>query len=199
MKFIIVGLHASGKQEVLDALEQKGVNCGRLFSNLEEADSTIYNSYNYELYSTSEVRNIFENNAYIFINELSSLSHLSSYKYFEGLSKYTFDNNDVFVLSPDQLLCIPANVIDEEICFIWMDNNKEDRLNKYKKDGLEYGFSDREKIEKHDINSFVKTMYSFKNSRVLYFVREDPCRVATVIYSLIKHPDLLDIFTKYYE
>ena len=199
MKYFIIGFHCSGKQEVVDTLIKNGIKCGKLFSNIEEPSDLVYNSRNYELYSNADITSIFENNAYIFINELSSLSHLSSYKYFEGLSKYTFDNNDVFVLSPDQLLCIPANVIDEEICFIWMDNNKEDRLNKYKKDGLEYGFSDREKIEKHDINSFVKTMYSFKNSRVLYFVREDPCRVATVIYSLIKHPELLDRFTKYYE
>ena len=94
MKFIIVGLHASGKQEVLDALEQKGVNCGRLFSNIEEADSTIYNSYNYELYSTSEVRNIFENNAYIFLHALESSASINAYKYYEGLSFYEFDSND---------------------------------------------------------------------------------------------------------
>lgn len=198
MKFFIVGLHSSGKQEVMDILEKHGINCGHLFSNIDTPKSEIYNSYNYELYSTMDINEIFENNAYIFINELDSEFNVNSYKYYEGLTKYEVDNNDVFCISPDQLAQIPHNAIRDDVCFIWMDNNKEDRLSRYKREKRSYSFSARENIERKNINNFVRTLYSFNNSKVIYFVGEEPCRVATIIYSLIKHPDLLDMYTEYY-
>ena len=196
MKFLIVGLHSSGKQEVLDTLTEMGVKCGRLFSNLDNPSPEIYNSFNYDIFTTKEVNEIFENNAYIFINELDRASNVNSYKYFEGLTKYEFDNNDVFALSPDQLLHISPNAIKDDICFVWMDNDKEDRILKYRKEKRTYNFSNREEIEKNDLDFFVKTLYNYDNSSLIYFVKEDPCRVATVIYSIIKHPDLLDVFVK---
>ena len=150
MKFLIVGLHSSGKQEVLDTLTEMGVKCGRLFSNLDNPSPEIYNSFNYDIFTTKEVNEIFENNAYIFINELDRASNVNSYKYFEGLTKYEFDNNDVFALSPDQLLHISPNAIKDDICFVWMDNDKEDRILKYRKEKRTYNFSNREEIEKND-------------------------------------------------
>lgn len=196
MKFLIVGLHSSGKQEVLDILSEMGVKCGRLFSNLDNPSPEIYNSFNYDIFTTSEVNEIFENNAYIFINELDKSSNVNSYKYFEGLTKYEFDNNDVFALSPDQLLHISPNTIKDDICFIWMDNDKEDRILKYRKEKRTYNFSNREDIEKNDLDFFVKTLYNYNNSSLIYFVKEDSCRVATIIYSIIQHPDLMDVFVK---
>ena len=196
MKFLIVGLHSSGKQEVLDTLTEMGVECGRLFSNLDNPSPEIYNSFNYDIFTTKEVNEIFENNAYIFINELDRASNVNSYKYFEGLTKYEFDNNDVFALSPDQLLHISPNAIKDDICFVWMDNDKEDRILRYRKEKRIYNFSNREEIEKNDLDFFVKTLYNYNNSSLIYFVKEDPCRVATIIYSIIKHPDLMDVFVK---
>lgn len=196
MKFLIVGLHSSGKQEVLDTLTEMGVKCGRLFSNLDNPSPEIYNSFNYDIFTTKEVNEIFENNAYIFINELDRASNVNSYKYFEGLTKYEFDNNDVFALSPDQLLHISPNAIKDDICFVWMDNDKEDRILKYRREKRTYNFSNREEIEKNDLDFFVKTLYNYNNSSLIYFVKEDPCRVATIIYSIIKHPDLMDVFVK---
>ena len=67
MKFFIVGFQCSGKQEVLDILETHGIKCGKHFSNIDQPEPYIYNSYNYELYSMKEIVEIFENNAYIFI------------------------------------------------------------------------------------------------------------------------------------
>ena len=72
MKFFIVGLHCSGKQEILDILEKQGVSVGRLFSNIESASPQIYNSYNYELMSTKDINEMFENKAYLFLQELES-------------------------------------------------------------------------------------------------------------------------------
>lgn len=197
MKFFIVGLHCSGKQDVINTLKEYGVKCGRLFSNIEHPSHEIYNSFNYDLFTSMEVNEIFENNAYVFINELES-ENINSYRYFEGLTTYEFDNNDVFVISPHQLLNISKNNINEDICFIWMDNNKEERLNRYRSEKRNYSFTNRENIEKKDMDVFVKTLYNFNNSKLLYFVNEDPNRVSTIIYTLIKHPELMEMYTKYY-
>lgn len=96
MKFFIVGLHSSGKQEIISTLEELGIRCGKVFSNIDTPSNNIYNSFNYEYYTDSEVKEIFENNAYIFYKDIYELPTI-----YEGLSLYEFDNNDVFVLSPD--------------------------------------------------------------------------------------------------
>lgn len=194
MKFLIVGLHSSGKQEVLDILSEMGIKCGRLFSNLDNPSPEIYNSFNYDIYDMTDINEIFENNAYIFIHELDKSSNVNSYKYFEGLAKYEFDNNDVFVLSPDQLLHISPNAIKEDVCFIWMDSDKDDRMNRYRRERRTYSFSDRDNIEKNDLDYFVKTLYNYNNSRLLYFIKEEPGRVASIIYAMVKYPELINIF-----
>ena len=170
-------MHSSGKQEVADILENHGIKYGRLFTNLEGAA---------------------ESNAYIFMHEFpfGDAINLSSHRYYEGLSLYEFENNDIFIMSPDQLFSISPSSIKDEICFIWLDNTKKERLNRYYAERRTYSFSNREEIESKDSNSFVKFLYGFENSRVLYFTNEDPNRVAAILYSVIKHPDLLPIYTE---
>lgn len=196
MKYFIIGLHSSGKQEVLDILDKLGVKCGKLFSDIDKPTEEIYNSYNYELYTHKDVIDIFENNAYVFIQELLNNVNVNSYKFFEGLSKYTLDNNEVFALSPDQFIAIAPKSIDEEICLVWMDGTLNRRKNRYFSEKRMYSFNNRETIEKGDIQSFVKYLYGFNNSPVLYFTDEEPCRVATILYSLIQHPELLPLYVK---
>ena len=194
-------MHCSGKQEVADILESKGVKCGRLFTNLDKTSSpSIYNNTNYELYSTQDINSIFENNAYVFMHEFpfGDELNISAIKYYEGLSLYEFDNNEVFVMSPNQLFSVSPSAIKEDICFIWLDNTRKERLNRYYSEKRAYSFSNRESIESKDSNSFVKFLYGFDKSRVLYFTNEDPIRVAAVLYSLIKHPDLLETYTESY-
>lgn len=201
MKYFIIGMHCSGKQEVADHLEKLGINCGRLFSNIDSPSPKIYNSLNYELFTMQDVIEVFENNAYIFIQEFPEpelLSVSSSNKWHEGLTKYEFDNNDVFVLSPDQLFSISPTMIKEDVCFVWLDNTKQERLNRYYTEKRSYNFSTRESIEKKDESSFVQVLYDFNKSKVLYFTNEEPMRVAAVIYSVIKHPELLKLYTEAY-
>lgn len=191
MKYIIVGLHCSGKQEVIDILKENNIKCGSVFSNIPPQTKNLYNTYEY--YDISEINKIFENNAYIFMQEVQGNFNTSSFKYFEGLSKYEFDNNDVFCLSPDQVLNIVPCSIKESICFIWLDNKKSNRKNRYINENREYNFNERESLEKRDINTFVKTLYS---SDVLYFTDEEPERVAAIVYSIVKHPDLFEMYKK---
>ena len=200
MKYIIIGMHGSGKQEVADILENNGIRCGRLFTNLDNvAASNVYNGSNYEQYSIKDINDVFENNAYIFMQEFpfgNQMLMVSAIKYYEGLSLYEFENNDVFVMSPDQLFAISPTSIKEEITFVWLDNPKKERLNRYHSERRTYNFYNREEIELKDSNSFVKFLYGFDKSRVLYFTSEDPGRIAAIIYSLIQHPDLLPVYTE---
>lgn len=201
MKYVIIGMHCSGKQEVLDILENNGIRCGRLFTNYDNLSaSSIYNSSNYEVYPNKDIHDIFENNAYIFMQEFPLLEQIPSLSAtsncYEGLSTYEFENNDVFVMSPDQLFAISPTSVKDDITFIWMDNTKKERLNRYYSEKRSYSFFKREEIELKDANSFVKFLYGFDKSNVLYFTSEEPSRVAAVIYSAIKHPDLLPIYTE---
>lgn len=199
MKYIIIGMHASGKQEIADILENNDIKCGRLFTNFDNLSaSNVYNGTNYEQYTTKDINEIFENNAYIFMQEfpLDDTQNINVFKYYEGLSLYEFENNDVFILSPDQLFSINPTYIKDDVCFIWLDNTKKERLNRYYAEKRTYSFYNREDLESRDAKSFVKALYGFENGRVLYFTNEDPIRVAAVIYSVVNHPDLLDIYTE---
>ena len=197
MKYIIIGMHGSGKQEVADILENNGVRCGRLFTNLDNTTApTIYNGSNYEQYSNKDINDIFENNAYIFLQEFpfGDVLKVAAYKYYEGLSLYEFENNDVFVMSPDQLFSVSPASIKDEVTFIWLDNPKKSRINRFYSEKRTYNFNSREEIEHKDSSSFVKVLYGFENSNVLYFTNEDPARIAAIIYSVITHPDLLEMY-----
>ena len=196
MKYFIIGLHSTGKQEVLDILDKLNIKCGKLFSNINTPSEYIYNSYNYELYNDQDILDVFENNAYIFLHELDSPSIVAQHKVYEGLSKYSYDQNDVFIMSPDQFLSIVPNSINDDICFIWMDGTLNNRKNRYRIEKRCYDFTERENVEKLDIQSFVKNLYNFNNSPVLYFTDEEPCRVAAIIYSLVKYPELLKVYEK---
>jgi len=200
MKFFIVGLHCSGKQEILDILEKQGVSVGRLFSNIESASPQIYNSYNYELMSTKDINEMFENKAYLFLQELESSATSKSYKYYEGLSLWTYDNNQVFALSADQFIAIPQKAFrDEEIVIFWVDCDKHNRHERYLLERRSYGFAEREEIEMRDIAVFGKSVYSVPNSRVIYFSNEEPGRVACIVLTLIEHPEYLPLYEKYFD
>lgn len=200
MKYFITGLHSSGKQEVINVLEGLGVKCGKLFTNMDDMPAAIYNKDNYEYYSNEDINNVFENNAYIFIQEHpQSTLGFKTGRYYEGLSKYTFDQNDVFILSPDQLLAIPQNAITEEVCFVWLDNTKDNRSSRYHNEHRLYNFIERDELEKRDLNTYVKTLCSFENSKLIYFNDEVPSRVATIVNVMIKHPDTINDFIKNFD
>lgn len=191
MKFFIVGLHSSGKSDIVDILERKDISCGHIFSDITTPKDNIYNSYNYELYTTKDVNEVFENDAYLFVKECKA----GDQKFYEGLSRYAFENNDVFVLSPDQLLSTSFNNIDEDICFVWVDNTRSNRYNKYLEDRKSYNFKERELLESEDLSTFVKIIYT---KPMLYFSNEESSRIAAIIYTMIKHPETQQMFFEAY-
>lgn len=200
MKFFIIGLHCSGKQEIADILEKQGVSVGRLFSNIEKPQTNIYNSYNYELMSTSDINEMFENGAYMFLKELETDATTKSYRYYEGLSGWSFDNNQVFTLSPDQFISIPQKSYrGEEIVLIWVDNDKHNRISRYISEKRLYSFAEREEIESRDLSVFGKQMYSLPNSHIIYFANEEPGRIACSTLTLIQHPEYIPLYEKYFD
>ena len=190
MKIFIIGFHGSGKQEICDILRNENINVGRLFTNLPTFNNQPY--HNYETFTNEDIKEIFENNAYIFIKEVEN----ESYEYFEGLSSYEFDNNDVFMITPNQFVKITPTVIKEPICIIWLDNTQENRLLRYRQEKETYDFFKQETVEKQYINDFINNIYNYPKSKLLYFTNEEPCRVATIAYTLVKHPELVNIYEK---
>ena len=191
MKYIVVGMHSCGKYDVYNILSTENYKCGKLFTNNNYLDE-LYNGDCYETYDDEDIQQIFENNAYIFMQELDS----NNANYFEGLSLYDFENNDVFILNPQQFNQIPCVELKDEVCFIWMDNNKTNRMERFKESKLLYNFNEREKLESDDLNSFISNIYNFPKSHLLYFYNEEPCRVASIIKAMIKYPDLITDFEK---
>lgn len=200
MKYFITGLHSSGKQEVINQLEELGIKCGKIFTNYTNPSPNIYNSLNYVQYGDEDVTNIFENNAYIFIQEFPRTQmNFNVGQFYEGLSKYEFDQNDVFVLSPDQVLALTPTSIKEDVCFVWLDNTKDNRTTRYFNEHRTYNYTERDNYEKRDLNSYVKMLYSFNNADVVYFNDEEPGRVAAVIHTMITHPDTYKLFVKKFD
>lgn len=193
-KFIIVGAQCSGKQEVIDSLQQDhgDIKIGKLFTNLQKQKNIYHNLNNFEVYTENDIHDIFENKAYLFLKEMEELS----YEFYEGLSLYSFEHNDVFVLTPDQFINIPLIDWKEDICIIWLDNTKSDRLNRYHADNRKYNFQTRENIEKNYMADLVKNIYDFPNAKVIYFTNEIPQRIAAILYALYKDNSLINEFSK---
>lgn len=181
MKVIITGLHGSGKQEIADMLEKDGIKVGKLFSNLE---TNSYNSNSYKQFSNVEIGKIFENKAYIYLNKLETNDKVDPY--YEGLTTYDFDNNDVFVMQPNAVLNMNAQVKD--VLYVWLDNKKSLRHYQHYSENRNYDFDQEEMLESKYNNEFVEKIYA-KSSNVIYFNNEDTRRVKTIIKSIINHPE----------
>lgn len=192
MKIFVVGKQCSGKADVLDACEDLGLKVGREFCNV--TSSALHIDPKYELYNIDDIDKIFENNAYICINGVEESGVLDGYMGYRGLSLYTFDNSDVMLLHPQQVCTINKKVITEPIVFVWLDNNRDNRIHHFAEKKCEYSFIEVEDLETQFDSDFVKAIYNFPNSKILYFNNEDTERVAAIIYAMIKYPDLIPIF-----
>ena len=199
MKFIIVGLHSSGKHDIANKLDEMGLKYGKLFSNADlnsNHPNNIYNRDGFEVYTNNDIDEIFENKAYIFMHDHRDSGLTDSIKTFEGLSKYTYDNNDVFVLSPDQLLSISETNIPKDAVYILIDNTLSKRKEYYRYQKYEYDFTFRERLETADIKEYIRTLYNIAGDKVLYFTNEEQERIVAIIYALYHHQELIPIFIK---
>ena len=181
MKYILTGLHASGKLEAADFLSSRGVRIAKFFTNLEHVE---YNAPLYETLSTDEMNRIFENCAYVYFSD-ADRNMCNNY---ETLSTSEFDSSDVIVLSPNQLNCMPMKALPDRVCFVWMDCTQSERLSRHRSEKRQYSFTDREELERMDLGDYVSKIYSLPNSTSIYFSNEDPQRVAAIVDVMVKYP-----------
>lgn len=184
-KIIIIGFNGSGKMAVANGLRKLGIKVGQTF----RSSDTVGNQYSLSttVYDVKEINNLFENQAYLFIKESSNKAN----KYYEGISFYEYQNNDVFVMTPDQFNTVAR--FDENVIFVWLDNTVSQRRQRHRMEKRKYDFNRQERIEQEYVQDFTERL---GDNAILYFMNEDPERVAAIIYSIIKHPDLLAVFIK---
>lgn len=209
MKYIIIGQQCTGKSQVMEMLRGWGLRCGRIFTNIPkpedgtESQQGIYIPRDYEYYPTKDILEVFENKAYVFLQELTceGVGPDLGFRYMEGLSQWEWENNDVFAMSPDQLLGINAQSLGRsEVCFIWLDGTKSSRAARHRLEHRSYSFSEREEIEQPFTSDLCRYIYGFNESgpKVIYFSDEEPERAAVIAYTVIKHPELLTLYTTHF-
>ena len=185
-------MHASGKEEAaIDICKSSGAKLGQTFTTCNTNSKEI-GIDNKTLYSNEDVIKMFENKAYLFIKECTDYD----YPFYVGLSMFDYDNNDVFVLSPDEFISIPK--FNSEVCFIWMDCSALERKHRYMTERRSYDFTKKEELENRDSDEFISKIYNTPNSHLIYFSNEDPMRVSAVVQALIQHPDLITVFERRY-
>lgn len=182
-KYIIVGFNGSGKMAVANKLREFGIKVGQTFRSTE----FIGNQYSVSttIYDIEEINNLFENQAYLFIKESSCKAN----RYYEGISFHEYQNHDVFVMTPDQFNSIAK--FDDNVIFVWLDNTTSQRRYRHHSEKRKYDFNRQEQLEREYIQDFTDRI---GDNAILYFMNEEPDRVATILYSLLQHPDLVDPF-----
>lgn len=190
MKVFVIGNNAVGKNEVLSDLRQLGFKIGKRFASVEGLPGEYYLE-GYQYLDTSEVIKLFEAKSYIFLKE----NNVFDKSFYEGLSTYTYNNNDVFALSFDQFLDIPK--IEKDVVLVWMDGTVQNRRTRHISSRRKYNFIKMDDYERKLGKNFVEKLYQYDN--VLYFNNEDPSRVSAIVASLLKYPDLIKIYkTRFY-
>lgn len=196
MKFFIVGRQCSNKSAVTELCADMGMRAGHEFTNLPRAEEKMYIDPQYELLTQSDIKTMFECSGYLCVSGISQFGILDSFAYHRGISFYEYDNSDVLALTPSQVCKLNSNIVNDDIVWVWMDNTYPNRLRVHTEEHRKYSFHDVEVDEEQYLTDFAKYIYNFKNSSVLYFLNEVPERVATIIYSIYKHSDLLPLYTK---
>lgn len=191
MKIWIVGPQGTCKCEIARLLADDKFGVAKLFTGLSD-DEITYHKNMYKSYSNEIVKSIFENNAYIFMNDVFEKVEIH-----EGLEFDEFDNNEVFVLTLDQFLSVNTKYISKNDLIIWLDGRQDWRFMNCDEN---YDKLSRERLESACYSSFGSMINTLKTSHknVIYFYEELPERVKTIIKVIYNNPKLKDEFVKYF-
>ena len=184
MKYFIVGLNASGKQAVCSDLRALGVNVGSIFRSVDKIPSDTY-SLSEVVYGEHDIDSIFENHSYIFFDKNTQ----SNVSFFEGLSLYEYENNDVFMITPHQFNLVSQ--FDKDVLFIWLDGSIIQRRDRFIDERRKYNFLRIDHMDKDEILDFSTRI---SEHDYIYFNNEDPSRVSAIIYSMVTYPELHNIY-----
>ena len=191
MKVWIVGAQCTCKKEIADLLAEEKFKVGHLFTNIAQ-DVPIYHKELYKYYGSEDIKSIFENNAYVFINNIFDGQDDA----YDGLDFSEYDDNNVFVLSIDQFLSVNTKYISKDDLVVWVDGDKNWRYSNINSDSYDVG--SRERIEKSQYVGFFNLINTLKTStkNVLYFLNEEPVRVKTIIKIIANNPKLKQEFIR---
>lgn len=185
-KFLIVGRQGSGISQVVQELENLKVSVGHIFRSIKDLKPESY-TLSQKIYSYEDIEKMEITHAYIFLQE-----RFQREKFIEGLSFWDYDNNDVIYMGVDQMAQIPEKVWDDmNVIIVWLDDNTDNRMSRLRT--CHHDINLQENNEKPYIQGFVDRIY---DKPYLYFFNETPERTATIIWSLVKYPDLIDIYIK---
>lgn len=194
LKIIITGVHCTGKYELAKSIQSfnnKEFKIGRLFSDRPMCEQSL--SYNYELLdylSTEDIKLSFENNALLFLSNYHN-------SYYEGLTKQEFDKNNIFVLSPEQVINIPSILFNQyRILIIWLDAKYSARRQRYINEKRNYDFLTQENFDYEDSLPMIEFIREHES---LYFLDEISERIVPIIYLLWKEPQWINTFVNSYK
>ena len=193
LKIIITGAQCSGKYELakqLQAYNTKEFKLGRLFSDRPENEQlNIQNSNIIDYLSTEDIKLSFENDALLFLSNFHNI-------YYEGITRIDFDKNNIFILSPEQMINIPSSIfLQYRILIIWLDGKKSNRKMRFIKENRNYDFLNQEDFDNDDIPTMVEYL---RDKEYLYFLDEIPERIVPIIYLLWKEPQWINNFINAY-
>lgn len=190
MKVWIVGPQGTCKNDIISLLEDDKLKVGKLFTN-EKPENMQCCSNRYLYYDNETLKSIFENNAYVFMNDV-----IGKFGVQEGLGFDEYDSKDIFVLSIDHFISLNSKYISKNDLVVWLDGTKNWRMSNINKC---YDYMSREKIENSCYEQFGEMISSLSNYKnVIYFYEELPERVKTIVKIIYNNPKLKSEFVKYF-
>lgn len=198
MKIWLVGPQGTCKRDIYRLLGADKFKLGKLFTNKQE-DEITYNKYIYKHFPLEVVNEIFENNSNIFIQTCMT----DDENIYTGLDFSEYDENDVFVLTPEQFVSIQPQCFKDGLV-VWLDGSWNWRKNniiydEYRCDSdPTYNYNEVENMEKTFHRSFYKMMTEMmvNNKNVLYFLEESPNRVKAIIKTITLNPKMKSEFVR---
>lgn len=203
MKYIITGRHASGVHQILNTVEYKyQVDIIREFSNIPKSTlnkyKQIYIDPLYEPYDSKDVAKLFDSQMHVCFNTISETGVLNASDYYRGISMYSVDRGTVMAMSYEQLMKANFHNIHDDICIIWLDNSSQNRISRYASEKRKYNFKEQDNIDEMYVSEITDVIYKVTDN-ILYFHDEDPDRIACILGSCIRYPDLLKEFVEYFQ
>lgn len=197
MKIFIVGSQGTMKSDVYNLFKEDKLRCGKLFTNNTESELT-YNKYLYKYFPSKVVEEIYEQGAYVFICNAG----YDPEGIYTGLDLDEYENNDVFVVTPEQFTHIGSAFLKDTL-ILWLDGRREWRFNNIRyKGGSEptYNIYNIDTVESATTKAFYKSIRKVQsdNKNVLYFLEESPGRVEVIAKTIFRDPKLLrEFITKF--
>lgn len=193
MKYIIIGNHSCNKHKVLDELEKLGVKVGREFTT--SPTKILDFDKNGDQLTQLEVEDLFTNQSYVTICNINT----GRGDFYRGVTQQTYDDTDITAMTPEMVNNIYLSRAKGDVCLIWIDDTKQVRRRRHIDERRKYNFEELEESSSFHVHSITTLLKRVCGDNWIYFSNENEDRIVAIIYSLIKHPDLLDIYIKYFK